>query len=43
MNTTLRWIRFEAIMIALLPINGISASKFHSFKKNHIGKLENSF
>ncbi len=40
MNTTLRWIAFEAIMNAILPINGISASKFNSFQKNHISKLD---
>ena len=42
MNTTLRWIRFEAIMIAILPTNGISASKINSVHRNHIRKLENS-
>ncbi|MDF2941739.1 MAG: hypothetical protein K0S01_597 [Herbinix sp.] len=43
MNTTLRWIKFEAIMIALLSLKGISASKYHSFNKNHISWLEYSF
>jgi len=42
MNTTLRWIRFEAIMIAILPNNGISASKINRFDQNHIRKLEHS-
>jgi len=42
MNTTLRWIRFEAIMIALLPTQGISASKFNSIQNNHISKMERS-
>ncbi len=42
MNTTLRWIRFEAIMIAILSNNGIGASKINSFDKNHIRKLVNS-
>lgn len=36
MYTILKWIRFEAIMTAILPVNGISASKFHSFKQNPI-------
>lgn len=40
MNTTLRWIKFESIMNAILLINRISASKFNSFNKNHISKLE---
>ncbi len=42
MNTTLRWIRFEAIMIAILPNNGISAPIFNSFQYNPIGSLEHS-
>lgn len=42
MNTTLRWIKFEAIMIAILPTNGISASKINSFDKYHIRNLEHS-
>jgi hypothetical protein len=42
MNTTLRWIRFEAIMIAILPTNGISASIFNSFQDNPISSLEHS-
>ncbi len=36
MYATLKWIRFEAIMTAILPVNGISASKFHSFKQSPI-------
>ncbi len=31
MNSTLRWVKFEAIMIAFLDVKAISASKFHSF------------
>ncbi len=42
MNTTLRWIKFESIMIAILSINGISASKINRFDKIHIRRLENS-
>ncbi len=42
MNATLRWTKFEAIMIAILSVNGISASKINSFKMNHISDLENS-
>jgi hypothetical protein len=40
MNAALRWIKFEAIMIAILPVNGISAPKFNSFQYNPISKLE---
>jgi hypothetical protein len=42
MNATLRWIRFEAIMIAILPSNGISAPIFNSFEDNPISSLERS-
>ncbi len=42
MNTTLRWIRFEAIMIAILPTQGISAPIFNSFQDNPISSLEHS-
>ena len=40
MNTTLRWVKFEALMIAILPVNGISAPKFHSFEQKPVSKLE---
>ncbi len=40
MVTTLKWIKFEAIMTAISPIKGISASKFHSFRQNPISWLE---
>lgn len=43
MNTTLRWIKFEAIMIAILSLKGISALKFNNFDNNHIRRLEKSF
>jgi hypothetical protein len=43
MNTTLRWVKFEAVMTAILPVNGISAPKINSFEQYHISKLENSF
>lgn len=42
MYETLRWAKFEAIMIALFQVNGISASKFNSFKLSHIREPENS-
>jgi hypothetical protein len=40
MNTTLRWIKFEAIMIAILPVKGISALKLNSFEDNPISRLD---
>jgi hypothetical protein len=40
MNATLRWVKFEAIMIALFQVKGISASKINSFKENHMSNLE---
>lgn len=43
MNESLRWVKFEAIMIALFSVKGISASKFNSFDKVHIGELVNSY
>lgn len=42
MNTTLRWVKFEALMIAILPVYGISASKFHSFRQETVSESENS-
>lgn len=42
MSESLRWTKFETIMIAILPVNGISASKFNRFQKNHLSFLENS-
>jgi len=41
MNKTLRWIKFESIMTAVIRVNGISASKFNR-NKSHISILENS-
>ncbi len=40
MNAALRWIKFEAIMIAILPVKGIRAPKFNSFQYNPISELE---
>ena len=42
MNATLRWIRFEAIMIATLSTEGIGAPIFNSFRDNPISSLERS-
>lgn len=42
MNSTLRWVKFEALMIAILPVYGITAPKFHSFRQKTISKLESS-
>jgi hypothetical protein len=41
MNTSLRWAKLEALMIAILPVYGITAPKFHSFKEKPISELEN--
>lgn len=40
MNASLRWIKFEAIMIAILSDNGISAPKINSFEDEPISELE---
>ena len=42
MSKTLKWIKLESIMIAIFQVNGISASKFNRFDKNHISILEKS-
>lgn len=43
MNATLKWVKFEALMIALLPIKGISAPFFNSFNQNRISVRDNSY
>jgi hypothetical protein len=43
MNRTLKWTKHKSIMIALFFVNGIGASKFNRFIRNHIGILENSY
>ncbi len=40
MNNTLRWIKFESVMMANFAINGITAPKFNSFKSNRISLLD---
>lgn len=42
MNTTLRWVKFEAVMNAIFANKGIGASKINSFKIDHIRELEKS-
>jgi len=40
MNTTLRWVKFEALMIDKFFNNGIRATFFKILQTDHISELE---
>lgn len=42
MNSILKWVKLESIMIAIFQVKARSASKFNRFKFNHIRFLEYS-
>lgn len=42
MNSILKWVKLESIMIAIFQVKARSASKFNRFKVNHIRFLEYS-
>jgi hypothetical protein len=40
MNSILKWVKLESIMIAIFQVKARSASKFNRFNVNHIRILE---